>query len=313
MARTLFFLFLFFPSLCFAIESPGPLEMQDALAYRARGDELQGQESWGRALFYYEQAEASFLDDASFFNDKGVLLEHLGRIKEAEECYLKAIELDFKCLPAYSNLGYMYKNQKKYDLSAQYFSNRVQYGDPRDPWILVAQQELEKLGYHLPALHQQRMQKECGILENELVFQKALPKIDESRKAYVSAEIEYQLGVNFFNVRDYVAATEAFQACLKSNPRHKSSQHYLARIKDLEARYPSLMKPVLPEIKNTDNATDKAMDKAVIIATGEYKKGLAQMRLGRYTEAAKAFELALAFTPDNIYIQAALAQARKGR
>ena len=297
----LLFLLICSPSWCMAMEeAASSLELQEARIYHARGNELQACGALGQALFFYERAEALSPDDAVLLNDKGLLLEQLGRLKDAEDCYLKALAVNFKCLPATSNLAYLYKGQGKYDLAAEYFSKRVQYGLARDPWTLEAQMELERIGDHSPLLRRKKIARERGVLENEMALRVPVPVAISAQEHVrrVSAIMKYDRGVDLFAARRYDAAQEELEACLRLDAGHKGARHLLARIKDLR-QHPAVKKPV------------PAGDKAAAIAAMEYDKGLRLMKDGYRQEAVKAFDRALVFAPSDADIKTALAKARE--
>ena len=300
MGRLLLLFVVFFPSWCMAMDEAPSLEQQEAQAYYARGNELQGRGALGQALFFYERAEALSPDDAYLLNDKGLLLEQLGMVKEAEAAYLKALEVNFKCLPATSNLGYLYEGQGKYDLAAEYFGKRVQYGSSRDPWTLQAQAELEKIGDHAPLLRQRKIARERGMLENEMVLRGPVPPPPQDRTRRVGAAMNYERAVDLFTARRYDAAQQSLETCLRLDAGHKGAAHLLARIQDLR-QHTAVKKP------------EPVVDTAVVIAANEYDKGLRLMKDGYRAEAVKAFDRALVFTPSDPDIQAALAQARGDR
>ncbi|MEI8011497.1 MAG: hypothetical protein WCI27_03295 [Candidatus Omnitrophota bacterium] len=298
MLKFVFMCFIFLPSICFAAEQITTIEMQDALALRARGNAFQAKGAWEQALFFYEQADAVLSNDAYFFNDKGLTLEHLGKMDAAEHSYLKALEIDFKCLPAYSNLGYFYEHQKNYDLAIQYFSKRVQYGISRDPWTLEAQAELEKLTNKSPLLLEKKKVRERLSLENEVACRVIIPAPIEGRIDHVNAEMDYQRSLEFFAARRYDAAENILQSCLQHDPEHKPARHLLSRIKNLQTK------------KLVTRKASSHGDPSGMIAIMEYDKGLRLMKDGYREEAIKAFNRALVFAPADTDIQEAMAHAR---
>ncbi|MBF0331656.1 MAG: tetratricopeptide repeat protein [Candidatus Omnitrophica bacterium] len=204
-------------------------EMKDAEAYHARGYEAQMQGNLTQAQFLYERARAYNPNDPSLLNDLGLVYEALGQSELAEAQYLKAIESDYKCLPAYSNLGYLYKNKLEYDKALHYFETRVKYGDPLDKWTLEAQSMVDEMMRVSPTLRKKKVMADKQILENAMVLRARERVRVSTRDKEVNADIEYQRGLMFFGMHEYDAAGKAFQACLKENPGHKTAGHMLVR------------------------------------------------------------------------------------
>ena len=61
------------------------------------------------ALSYYTKAIELGLESPVVYNDMGVLYEQVNLRTKAEQFYLKAMALDDKYLPTYSNLAYYYQ------------------------------------------------------------------------------------------------------------------------------------------------------------------------------------------------------------
>ena len=53
--------------------------------------------------------------DAEAQNNYGVTLQELGRLQEAEDCYIQAIDLEPNYIEAHNNLGNLFKDQNKYE------------------------------------------------------------------------------------------------------------------------------------------------------------------------------------------------------
>lgn len=97
------------------------------------------------AMSYYEAALALKPDEVDALNSLGVIYEEVGLLEKAEEKYLAAIKVDYKFLPAYSNLGVLYWNQGNTAKAIHYFQKRVDLGLPGDPWTIKAKKALDKM------------------------------------------------------------------------------------------------------------------------------------------------------------------------
>jgi Flp pilus assembly protein TadD len=210
-------------------DETGDLDMKDAEAYHAKGYEAQMQGNLRQAQFLYERARAFNPNDPGILNDLGLVYEALGETTAAEAQYLKAIEIDFKCLPAYSNLGYFYKAKGDYQKAMYYFDSRVKYGDPKDKWTLEAQSMIGEIERLSPEMRRKKMKADKQVLENAMVLRARERVRVSTRDKSVNAEIEYQRGLMFFGSQQYDAAAKSFEACLKDNPGHKMARHMLAR------------------------------------------------------------------------------------
>lgn len=97
------------------------------------------------AMTYYEAALALKPDEVDALNSLGVIYEEVGLLEKAEEKYLAAIKVNYKFLPAYSNLGVLYWNQGNTAKAIHYFQKRVDLGNPNDPWTVKAKKALDKM------------------------------------------------------------------------------------------------------------------------------------------------------------------------
>jgi tetratricopeptide (TPR) repeat protein len=285
----------FFPSLAFA--SQQSLDLKVAHEYQAKGYEAQMKGDMPQARFLYERAAVLMPDDASLLNDLGLVSEALGKIDEAEEYYLKAITADFKCLPAYSNLGYLYENKGNYELAGQYFEKRVKFGKVRDPRTLQAQAELDRITKFSRSLTKKKKAAEKESLENAMVLRAKEKVVPSVRESVVNAEVDYQRGLLLFEARRYDAARKSFEMCLAVSRAHKGAAHMLERTKAMQK-----VRPVLKDVRSS-------VDQDRAIAMAEYDKGLRLLRDGYRDEALKAFDRALVFFPSDKDIQAARRKA----
>ena len=294
MFKVFFCFFLFLPSLAMAAQA---LDQKVAREYQAKGYEAQMAGDLNQAQFLYERAEVLMPDDAGLLNDIGLVDEALGKTDEAEDHYLKAIAVDFKCLPAYSNLGYFYENKENYELAGQYFEKRVKFGNAHDPRTLQAQAELERITKFSRSLMKKKKEAEKDSLENAMVLRAKEKVVPSTRESVINAEVDYQRGLTLFQARRYEAARKSFEMCLATERGHKGALHMLQRTKAMENT-----RGVLKDVRSS-------ADQDCVIAMAEYDKGLRLLRDGYRDEALKAFDRALLFLPADKDIVAARQKA----
>ena len=292
--RIFFGLFFFLPSLAVALPS---LDQKAAHEYQAKGYEAQMKGDLSQARFLYERAEVLMPDDAALLNDIGLVDEATGRIDEAEEHYLKAIAADFKCLPAYSNLGYLYAGKGNFELAGQYFDKRVKLGSAHDPRTLQAQAELDRVTLSSRGLMMKKRAVDKESLEGAMILRAREKAVPDTRQNVINAEIDYQRGLMLFQARRFDAARKSFEMCLSVSQGHSGAVHMLERIK--------AMKKARPAFKDAALSADQDS----VIAMAEYNKGLRLLRDGYRDEALKAFDRALLFMPLDQEIQAARQKA----
>jgi tetratricopeptide (TPR) repeat protein len=285
---------LFFPSLATASQS---LDRKFAREYQAKGYEAQMKGDLGQAEFLYERAEVLIPDDAGLLNDLGLVEEALGKVDEAEAHYLKAIAVDFKCLPAYSNLGYLYAQKENYEMAGRYFEKRVKFGTVNDPRTLQAQAELDRITQFSRSLVQKKRALEKDSLESTMILRAKEKVIPSTRESVINAEVDYQRGLALFHARRYETARKSFEMCLEADRGHKGATHMLERIKGMHNT-----QPVLKDVRSS-----AGQDR--VIAMAEYDKGLRLLRDGYRDEAIKAFDRALLFFPFDKDIAAARQKA----
>jgi len=294
MFRFFFCFLLFLPSMATASQS---LDRKVAREYQAKGYEAQMKGDLAQAEFLYERAEVLMPDDAGLLNDLGLVEESLGKVDEAEEHYLKAIAEDFKCLPAYSNLAYLYEGKENFELAGQYFEKRVKFGQVHDPRTLQAQAELQRLTKFSRSLMKKKKAADKESLENAMVLRAKEKVVPSTRESVMNAEVDYQRGLMLFSARRYEAARKSFEMCLAAAPGHKGAAHMLERTKAMQN-----IRPVLKDVRSS-------ADQDRVIAMAEYDKGLRLLRDGYRDEAIKAFDRALLFLPSDKDIAAARQKA----
>ena len=170
---------------------------------KVREDMDKGYQAWQagnrtEAMKYYEDALSLKPDAIDALNSLGVIYEELGVPAKAEEKYLAAIKVNYKFLPAYSNLAVLYWNQGNTDKAIYYFQKRVELGNPQDPWTVKAKKALANIQNNQVAAKQadvnqtidqiaaqperQEMMNQQAALENEAEAMRAA-KIKEDQES----------------------------------------------------------------------------------------------------------------------------------
>ena len=128
------------------VKEPELTELQQqARLYRIEGVKFQDTGDVGSALKLYQKAVELDPAYAVVYNDLGIIYEAQMLPDRAEESYLQALRIDPSLLGAYANLALLYESQRQLEKAAYYWKQRVELGNPDDPWTLKAQQRLEDI------------------------------------------------------------------------------------------------------------------------------------------------------------------------
>ncbi|OGX27711.1 MAG: hypothetical protein A3D10_02770 [Omnitrophica WOR_2 bacterium RIFCSPHIGHO2_02_FULL_48_11] len=207
-------------------------------------------------MFYTKSLELAS-NNATAWNDIGVLFEQLGIETKAEESYLKATRVNPQYLPPYTNLAFLYHKKGNIAKAIEYFEKRVEHGGIADPWAEKAKAELLKID---PERQKKMMQEESERLAQE-VIQKAR---DEFATQVARAEGHYQEGLNYWDEESYDAAVEEFDAALSLTPQNP---------KMLRAREEVLQDKLKEQItEQTDEALEMLEEGDFHSARDEFRK-----------------------------------------
>ncbi len=182
--------------------------------YRLKAYEAQQKGNLDEALSLYVKATSLGLQDASIYNEIGIIYEQMGLSKQAEEYYLKALKEDRGFLPAYTNLGYLYKGLKKYKKAAEYFKQRADWGNPDDSWTTQAKTELKELAKYVPDLQEYLLRKEVEALNRTLETQ--IQK-EFAHKIIVAKKL-FEKGREFERHKQFRRAIESYRRALSYTP-----------------------------------------------------------------------------------------------
>ncbi len=199
--------------------------------FRDRGLTCQRQGNFKQALFYYSRVSVLTPSDPVPFNDMGLMQEYLGMNSEAEASYLKAIELDRKYMPAYSNLGRFYIKCGRVSSAVQYLKQRVELGRAEDPWTLEAQSQLDDIYAEVPALESARIKDQAAEMAQDIEEAKRRLMLAKERNKEVGFDVAYENGMSLLKEGHYDEAIESLESAVALNPRSISAQHDLKRAK----------------------------------------------------------------------------------
>jgi Flp pilus assembly protein TadD len=167
------------------------------------------------ALTFYYKAVSVDPQNAGYLNDLGLIYERLGQQKDAEKSYLRAIAVNSKYLPPYTNLGYLYKKKQNLVKAIFFFQKRIDLGDPADPWTQKTREELEKTYDSAPHLKEKFVKAQAQRM-NLQVSQSARQNF---KNQMVVANAEYKRGLQLFQAKKTVEAVRAFNSSLAFAPQ----------------------------------------------------------------------------------------------
>ena len=191
----------------------------DAADYRRQGYEAQNNEEYSQAMAFYYKAVAVEPDNASYWNDIGLAYELMGLPASAEKAYLMAIQMDKNYLAPYANLGHFYKKQQNTVKAIYYFQQRVELGNPADPWTRKAREELEDVYVSSPLLRERFLNEETKRLNLE-ASQKTRDNFKNQMRV---ASSEYDRGMLLLKEQKAREAEDAFNASLAFAPQNPKS------------------------------------------------------------------------------------------
>jgi tetratricopeptide (TPR) repeat protein len=184
--------------------------------YHRSGYQAQLKGDFDEAVTYYYKAVNVDPDNASYFNDLGLAYEHLDRIDDAEQSYLQAIKLNRNFLPPYTNLGFLYKRQQNLAKAASFFQQRIDLGDPTDPWTKKTREELENLYDSSPLFKEKFLKAEAGRMN--------LQVSEFGRRNFknqmIVANAEYERGLQLRRSNKFLEAVRAFNSSLAFAPQN---------------------------------------------------------------------------------------------
>lgn len=118
---------------------------EQARFYRNEGVKLQDTGDLNSALKLYQKAVELDPVYEVVYNDLGIIYEAQGDSDRAELSYLQALKIDPNFLDPYSNLALLYESKRDLSKAAYYWKQRMELGDPDDPWTIKAEKRLQDI------------------------------------------------------------------------------------------------------------------------------------------------------------------------
>lgn len=261
---------------------------------------LISQKKYTEALKVAESALAASPDHAPMLYAKGECLSNLGRMQQAEQAYLKVLELDPSHAFAANNLATLYMNKGRYLKAAEYYRQAQEAGASGD-WfdrnlhriwnnLAIKGTELVNAGEELKAVEYFRLAKDFGaeglvfnnnlqVLKNDLM--KKGGEVEHANQelalkyaeAIISLEPQWAIaygwrGTLLYNLARYSEALQDLNRCVELDPSQNSDK---ARdlIKDVKRALAESQKMVVPA--KTDTASERrSMVEQYLWQVGKY-------------------------------------------
>jgi len=162
------------------------------------------------------------------YNDLGIIYEAKGFIDQAEECYLKSIEISPNYLSAYSNLALLYEGKRDLDKAAVYWRERIQLGKPNDPWTQKARKRLEDINLVLSdkPIEQDMREQEVVELMRDVAIQKAILRKDDKELS----KSHFEKAKQSYEKEDYATAIKEALDAQQLNPADKEIEKFIDKV-----------------------------------------------------------------------------------
>lgn len=247
---------------------------------------LISQKKYAEALEPAESALAASPDHAPLLYAKGECLSNLGRMRQAEQAYLKVLELDPSHAFAANNLATLYMNTDRYLKAAEYYRRARDSGASGD-WfdrnlhriwnnLAIKGTELVKAGDELKAVEYFRLAKDFGaegfafnnnlqVLKNQLITEGRKHDVANHELAlkYANAVLSLELewgrayawrGTLLSALARYAEALQDFHRCRELEPSYRPVE-IESFIRVVEAALSELQK--LPPSSQVDAVRDE--------------------------------------------------------
>ncbi|MBU4305066.1 MAG: hypothetical protein KJ893_05560 [Candidatus Omnitrophica bacterium] len=127
------------------VSTPRSEILKSAVELRNAGLEMQRNGDLDSAVKYYLQALMSDSQYATVHNDLGILYEQKGLDEKAKSEYLSALKINPRYAKSHSNLALLYEKLGDNNKAYYHWKQRVQLGNPDDPWTQKAKERMEAL------------------------------------------------------------------------------------------------------------------------------------------------------------------------
>ncbi|MBW1735335.1 MAG: tetratricopeptide repeat protein [Deltaproteobacteria bacterium] len=208
--------------------------------YLALAEELIGRGFYQVALANLKEAEAGHADKARLFFLMGVCQRELGRYRQAERNFKRAIALDRGFAPAYDGLGLVFDMKREHEKARAAYRKAISINPARADFynnlgysLLLSDDPLGAKGYFAKALAvSPEFEKAlnnmalCHVMLGE--HKEALGTL---KKIY-SLDIAYNnLGVMYYLEQDWDKARAMYGKALEINPGFRSAARNLALLR----------------------------------------------------------------------------------
>jgi len=313
---------LAFPPLLAAERQPDFL--QEARRYRQRGYEAQQEGRLDEALLYYQQAVHLDPSFAAAYNDVGLIYEATGWPQQAQESYLKCVEIDSHCLNGYANLAALAEDQADWSTAARYWNKRAGLGSPTDPRTLRARRRVEELatamktGSRPPPLHHDlqpqpaqaaqslTQERDAARQERDAARQERdAAQQDLAKLRQVHEALQTELAARAKAAQDLEAANQALQterhALTQETAVLQEERARLAQERDAARQERDTAQQDLAKLRQTHDTLQTQLERLTpakedLVAL-YHQLGVAYTQLKLYPQAIEAYEKCLTLNP----------------
>lgn len=217
----------------------------------------------------YREKSKKEPDNPEIYNILGIDYLNKNMVNRGLEEFKKAIEMNINCLDAYKNIWWAYYDNNLLDEGIEYFKKRIE----TNPDDAVAH---NCLGY---SYHHKK------------IYYKAIEEYDESIRLKPDFDWPHlNLGWAYIDGEYYDDAIKAFKRVVKLKPGNGSAHHGLGTAFYRKARYGSLKRQAIDELK-WSLKIEPNNPQAHLQLARIYEDG------GEYTQALENYELALEYLP----------------
>lgn len=239
-------------------------------------------------------------DDHRLWNILAASNQNLGNFTEAEQCYLRVIEIAPDFVDAYNNLGTTYDNQARYDEAIVVFKKALAqrsdfaaaHNNLGNVYLKLQQTDDAINAYKLAVKHNPSYVQALSNLSNAYTEKGDVEKALEFSERAISLQPHSHSALNNFGMAllakgQYYEAIEKFQSALDINP------DYPEALNSIGSCYYRLN-----EIEKSIDAFSKALKIRPDYPSAHNNMGLALIVRGDLQSGLDAFDKALSLNPD---------------
>lgn len=217
-AKSLLYLLLFATIYIFTNNDAWAYLADQAKEYHLQADKLQSEGKLDEAIEYYQKAIGIDRYFLAAYNGLAICYEKKHLPRQAEEWYLKALEINPEYAPVHYNLGLFYEKYGNIEKAVFHWRQRVRLGHPASPGTIKARAKLKR---YAPDKLQEEEAREFNQTIAEKKEKDALDKV-LGRNRYKTKEDQiqdnYLEGMQRYEEGDYRAAAESFQKMIDALP-----------------------------------------------------------------------------------------------